>query len=210
MVQWLHTNCLAPSEFRLLVGTFRAVFPRMAIWSSGVGDVFLIGSIEPAPWVYDRLIRRIDATPGVRQDLESIGIWHPAALFAAFVVDEDRVARLVGPRPRLHTDDVFGSLRGAPFPRIEGFDPDRDVDAVATYLLGFAELGRRRDAEAAFARAVAVDPADVQARIALGELLLDDGQAARALEVAQAALRREPENARVKDLMARAQAAATH
>src|SRR2546426_5286375 len=84
MVQWLHTNSLAPPEFRLLVGTFRAVFPRMAIWSSGVGDVFLIGSIEPVPWVYDRLSRRIDATPGIRQDLQSIGIWHPAALFAAF------------------------------------------------------------------------------------------------------------------------------
>ena len=72
----------------------------------------------------------------------------------------------------------------------------------------YRELGRRRDAEAAFARAVAVDPADVQARVALGVFLLDDGQAARALEVAHAALRREPDDARVKDLMARAQAAA--
>ncbi|HMH51853.1 MAG TPA: fused MFS/spermidine synthase [Candidatus Acidoferrum sp.] len=266
MVQWLHTNCLAPPEFRLLVATFRAVFPRVAIWSSGVGDVFLVGSREPVPWVYDRLVNRIEATAGVRHDLQSIGIWHPAAMFAAFVIDDASVAHLVGPRPRVHTDDVptlefvtprslyvdtnaeleeiFRRIRGAPFPRIEGFDAERDLDAVATYLLGFAyasqgrspqgvtymersvqmapgraplwvglghryrELGRRSDAETAFVRAVAVDPADVQARLALAAFLLDEGQAARALDIAQAALRHEPDNAGVKDLVARARAAA--
>lgn len=265
MVQWLHTNCLAPPEFRLLVATFRAVFPRVAIWSSGVGDVFLLGSREPVPWVYDRLSRRIETTAGVRHDLQSIGIWHPAAVFAAFVIDDDRVARLVGPTPRVHTDDVptlefvtprslyvdtnaeleeiFRRIRGAPFPPIEGFDPDRHLDAVGIYLLGFAyasqgraplgvtymersvqmapgraplwvglghryrELGRRSDAEAAFGRAVAVDPADLQARLTLAAFLLDDGQAARALDLAQAALRQEPDNAGVKDLVARARAA---
>ena len=266
MVQWLHTNCLAPPEFRLLVATFRAVFPRVAIWSSGVGDVFLVGSREPVPWVYDRLVNRIEATAGVRHDLQSIGIWHPAAMFAAFVIDDASVAHLVGPRPRVHTDDVptlefvtprslyvdtnaeleeiFRRIRGAPFPSIEGFDPERDLDAVATYLLGFAyasqgrspqgvtymersvqmapgraplwvglghryrELGRRSDAETAFVRAVAVDPSDVQARLALAAFLLDEGQAARALDIAQAALRHEPDNAGVKDLVARARAAA--
>jgi len=266
MVQWLHTNCLAPPEFRLLVATFRAVFPRVAIWSSGVGDVFLVGSREPVPWVYDRLVNRIEATAGVRHDLQSIGIWHPAAMFAAFVIDDASVAHLVGPRPRVHTDDVptlefvtprslyvdtnaeleeiFRRIRGAPFPRIEGFDAERDLDAVATYLLGFAyasqgrspqgvtymersvqmapgraplwvglghryrELGRRSDAETAFVRAVAVDPSDVQARLALAAFLLDEGQAARALDIAQAALRHEPDNAGVKDLVARARAAA--
>ena len=140
-------------------------------------------------------------------------------------------------------EEIFRRSRDAPFPAIAGFDGER-LDAVATYLLGFAyasqgrtplgvtymersvrmaparaplwvglghryrELGRRRDAEAAFVRAVAVDPADVQARLALAAFLLDDGQASRALDVAQAALHREPDNAGVKDLVARARAAA--
>src|SRR5262249_21136257 len=162
---------------------------------------------------------------------QSIGIWHPSAMFAAFVIDGERVDRLVEPVRRLHTDDLptlefitprslyvdttaqieelLAGLRGAPFPRIDGFDPARDLDAMATSLLGFAyaaqgraplgigymergvrmapdraplwvglagryrEVGRKADAEAAFVRAVALDPRDVQAHIALAAFLLD-------------------------------------
>ncbi|MGH7313912.1 MAG: fused MFS/spermidine synthase, partial [Candidatus Rokuibacteriota bacterium] len=265
MVQWVHTASLAAPEFRLLVATFRAVFPRMAIWSSGIGDVLLVGSIEPVPWVYDRLVGQFNATAGVREDLQAIGVWHPAALFSAFVIDEDRVARLVESVRRVHTDDLptlefvtprslymnttaqledlLGRLRGAPFPRIEGFDPDQEMDAEATYLLGFAyasqgrallgieymehsvqmaprraplwvglgnryrEVGRRREAETAYLRAIAVDPMQVEARIALATVALNKGQAIRGLEVAEAALQLEPENSRAKDLVARARAA---
>jgi spermidine synthase len=265
MVQWVHTSSLAAPEFRLLVATFRAVFPRMEIWSSGIGDLLLVGSIEPVPWGYDRLVRRFNATPGVREELQSAGIWHPAALFGAFVIGEDRIARLVESTGRLHTDDLptlefvtprslyvntdtqledlLGRLRGAPFPRVEGFDPGRDMDAEATYLLGFAyasqgrsplglgymersvqmapgraplwvglgnryrEVGRRRDAETAYLRAIAVDPRQVEARIALAEFVLEGGQAVRALEAAEAALRLEPANVRAKKLVARARAA---
>ena len=71
----------------------------------------------------------------------------------------------------------------------------------------YREVGRRRDAETAYLRAVAVDHGDVEARIVLAAFLLDEGQAARAVEVAEAALQLEPANARVKDLVARARAA---
>jgi spermidine synthase len=266
MVQWVHTNSLAPPEFRLLVATFRAVFPRITIWSPGVGDVLLVGSSEPVPWVYERLVRRFVATPGVAEQLRAIGIWHPATLFGSFVIGEDRIGRLVEGNARLHTDDLptlefvtprslyvntpaqledmLHRLRGAPFPRIEGFDPDRQMDAELTYLLGFAyasqgrpqlgisymersvemaplraplwvglgnryrEVGRRRDAEAAYLRAVTAEPQQVEARIALASLVLEEGHAVQALDVAEAALRLDPENARVQDLIARARAAA--
>jgi uncharacterized protein (TIGR02996 family) len=239
----------------------------MAIWSSGIGDVTLIGSPEPVPWVYDRLRRRIDATPGVREDLQAAGVWHPAALFAAFVIGDERIAAMVGPRPPLHTDDVptlefvtprslyvdtiaqtealLDGLRAAPFPAIEGFDPGRDLDAMSTYLLGFGyasqrrlgrgieymersvrmapdraplwaglaaryrEAGRTAEAEAAYLRAVAAAPADVQARLALAAFLLDHGQAGRALDSAEAALRLAPGDAHVSDLVARARARAS-
>jgi spermidine synthase len=166
MVQWLHTSSLAASEFRLLVATFRAVFPRMEIWSSGVGDLFLIGSVEPVPWVYGRVVQRIDDTAGLRADLQSVGIWHPAALFAAFVIGDEGIARLVEPVRRLHTDDLptlefvtprslyvdtiaqledlLAGLRGTPFPPVMGFDPRHDMDAEATSLLGFAYASQGR------------------------------------------------------------------
>jgi spermidine synthase len=265
MVQWVHTNSLAEPEFRLLVATFRAVFPRMTIWSSGIGDLLLVGSVDPVPWVYDRLTRRFNATPGVREELQSAGIWHPAALFGAFVIGEDRIETLVASVRHAHTDDLptlefvtprslyvntpaqleglLAGLRGAPFPRIDGFDADREMDAETTYLLGFAyasqgrvplgigymersvqmdprraplwvglgnryrEVGRKRDAEAAYLRAIAADPRQVEARIALAAFVLEEGQAVRALEVATAALNLEPTNGRARHLMARARAA---
>ncbi|HET9492154.1 MAG TPA: fused MFS/spermidine synthase [Methylomirabilota bacterium] len=236
MVQWLHTASLAPPEFRLLVATFHAVFPYTEIWSSGIGDVILVGSIEAAPWVYGRLVERWNGTPGVREDLQSIGVWHPAALFGAFVTDRDGVARLVASVSGRHTDELptlefvtprslyvdttaqleslLGGLRRASFPPIEGFDAGRQMDAEATSLLGFAyasqgrvplgieymersvqmapgqaplwvelghryrEVGRRAEAEAAYRHALAIDPQQVQARRALGQLVGDAGQAA--------------------------------
>jgi Tfp pilus assembly protein PilF len=186
-------------------------------------------------------------------------------LFGSFVIGEDRVARLVEANGHLHTDDLptlefvtprslyvdtptqledmLARLRGAPFPDIEGFDPDRQMDAELTYLLGFAyasqgrprlgisymersvkmapsraplwvglgnryrEVGRRRDAEAAYLRAVTAEPKQVEARIALASLVLEEGHAVQALDVAEAALRIDPDNARVQDLIARARAA---
>jgi spermidine synthase len=266
MVQWVHTNSLAPSEFRLLVATFRTVFPHMAIWSPGVGDVLLVGSSEPVPWVYDRVVQCLNTIPGVREDLHSIGIRHPAALFSAFVIDEARIARLLESVRSVHTDDLptlefvtprslyvntpakleelLAGLRGPHFPRIEGFDVEPRMDADLSYVLGVAyasqgraslgigylersvhmaprralhwvglghgyrELGRRRDAEAAYLQAIKVDPRQVEARLALAAFVLEEGHAVRALEVAEAALQLDPANARAKHLVARARAAA--
>jgi tetratricopeptide (TPR) repeat protein len=71
----------------------------------------------------------------------------------------------------------------------------------------YREVGRRRDAETAYLRAIEVEPRQVEARIALAAFVLDEGQAVRALEVAEAALRLEPANTRAKDLVATARAA---
>src|SRR5262245_53071070 len=265
MVQWVHTNSLAPPEFRLLVATFRTVFPHMAIWSPGIGDVLLVGSSVPVPWVYDRVVQCVNTIPGVREELQSIGIRHPAALFAAFVIDEDRVGHLVESVRSVHTDDLptlefvtprslyvntpaqleelLASNRGASFPTIVGFDLEPRMDAELSYLLGVAyasqgrpslaigylersvqmaprralhwvglghgyrELGRRRDAEAAYLQAIKIDPRQVESRLALAAFVLDEGHAVRALEVAQAALELDPANTRAKHLVARARAA---
>jgi tetratricopeptide (TPR) repeat protein len=169
---------------------------------------------------------------------------------------------LIGSTRRLHTDDLpilefrtprrlyvdtvpqidqhLAGLRGPAFPPIAGFDPARDLDADATYLLGFAyaslgqpklgipymerstqmapdrpaffiglanqyrEVGRPRDAEEAYTRALALEPNNLEAITALGEVLLDAGQAARALQLAERALRLAPSDARAQALAAKA------
>ncbi|MGQ0550661.1 MAG: fused MFS/spermidine synthase [Armatimonadota bacterium] len=263
MVQWVHTHSLPPPALTLLVSTFRATFPHAAIWSSGFANVILIGSADPVVWDYTRLARRITAIPGVREDLKSLGVWHPLALFAAYVADGDALARMVAASP-VHTDDfpvlefstprwlyvdtaksieeVLEKMRGSPFPTMTGIELSRALDADATYLFGFAHaslwrprmgipfmersvvmapgrlafaiglghqyrsVGRGAEAEAAYLRAIALDPRQVEARVALGELLLERGQAARALALAEAALAIAPSDARAKALAGRARA----
>ncbi len=265
MVQWVHTHSLPPSALTLLVATFHAAFPHAAIWSPGFGNVLLVGSVDPVGWDSSRLSRSLAQIPGVREDLQSIGVWHPLALFAAFVTGEEGVARMVAGTGSVHTDDfpvlefatprwlytnttapiegVLAQLRGPTFPPVTGFDPSRGLDADATYLLGFAyaSFGRPRlgipfmersvemaphraafvvglanqyrqvgcvaDAEAAYLKAIALDPQQVEARVALGELLLEYGQAPRALALAEAALAISPSDARAKALVARAKPA---
>ncbi len=261
MVQWIHTHSFAPRDLALLAATFRSVFPHLEIWSSGVGDLILLGGVEPAGWDYERLAERIEKVPGVADDLRSIGIWHPAALFGGYVLGDAQVVALAGTTRRVHTDDLptmefetprwlyvdtvaqigetLARLRGPAFPAVTGFDPSRDLDADATYLLGFAyaslgqsklgipymersttmaperpaffvglanqyrEVGRPRDAEESYIRALALEPDNVEALTALGEVLLEAGQAARAASFADRALRLAPSDARAQALAAK-------
>ncbi|MDR7520113.1 MAG: fused MFS/spermidine synthase [Armatimonadota bacterium] len=166
MVQWVHTHSLPPEAFALIVATFRAVFPHTEIWTAAIGDLMLIGSVEALRWDYRRIAGRLEAIPGVREDLQAIGIWHPAAVLAAFALGGDDLDRLTRSVRRLHADDrpvlefeaprflyadtqapihgLLSRLRTRPFPPVAGFDPIRDLDADATYLMGFAyaSLGR--------------------------------------------------------------------
>lgn len=259
MVQWVHTHALSADDLALLAATFHAAFPHTEIWTPADGDLILLGLAERSAWDYHRLAARITGIAGVEDDLRSVGIWHPAALFAGYVLGGDRLPGLVGGVRHPHTDDrpvlefrtprslyadtmprirdLLDRLRGGPFPPVAGFDPARDLDADATYLLGFAyaslgqsrrgipymerstqmapdrpafhiglanqyrEVGRPRDAEDAYGRALALDPNNLEALTALGEVLLEAGRAARAAALAERALRLAPDDARARALL---------
>jgi spermidine synthase len=254
MVQWIHTHTVSPSDLALLLRTFSAVFPETELWTSAYGDLIILGTVEPQPWDYRRIGAQMAGTAGVRDDLQSIGIWHPAALFAGYIIGHDTVRALTAERRALHTDDrpviefrtpralyadttaqingLLDGVRASPFPPNTGFVPARDLDADATYLLGFAyaslsqvargipymersvrmapnrpafrvglanqyrEVGRTRDAEREYRRAIALDPAQVEALTALAEMLVDAQQYDEALVFAERALRAAPTDER--------------
>lgn len=165
-VQWIHTHTLLPEDFALLTATFHAVFPHTQIWTSANGNLILLGTQDPVAWDYARLQQHFARTPGVAEDLQSAGIWHPFALFGGEILGEDEVKTFVREVPRFHTDDhpvlefrtprslyvettpmiaqALDALRRPNAPVIAGFDPQHDLDAEGTYLLGFAyaSLGR--------------------------------------------------------------------
>ena len=144
MVQWFHMHSLPPEQMKLIVATFRSVFPHTSFWRPNRGDVILMGTVEPTPWDLARLRERVATVPGVREDLLSMGFWHPLSIFAPFVLDGDDLARMLagvractrtttrasstsprGPatrtRPRSTTPACRPSRRSG-FPPIAGFE----------------------------------------------------------------------------------------
>ena len=158
--QWVHTYALQPDDLELLAATFHAVFPHMQIWTSAPGDLIFLGAREPLPWDYARLKQRFSGSSGVADDLQAAGILDPYALFGAQVLGENESDLFVRDVAELHTDDrpvlefrtprslyvdtapmiaqQLSALRRPDAPEINGFDPERDLDADGAYLLGFA------------------------------------------------------------------------
>ena len=166
MGQWWHTHALHPDHMKLIVATFRSVFPHASYWRPNLGDVVMVGSVDPLPWDYAQVRSRFDSVPGLADDLRSIGIWHPLAFFSAFVLEGKDLDALIAGIPGIHRDDhpviefyaprylyrdtaasndvVVQRPQSSPFPALANFDRGRDVDAHAAYLLGFGYASLNR------------------------------------------------------------------
>jgi tetratricopeptide (TPR) repeat protein len=167
---------------------------------------------------------------GVDEELRSIDVEHPAALFAGFVIGGTDLDEFARQAPRLNTDDLpilefstprslyanttpaveadLERRRSQAFPPLTGFDPARDLDADATFALGraYAAFGVPQRGITWMERAVAIDPGSIAAWTGLGEICLQAGNASRALACADSALRRAPQDARALELEAAARA----
>lgn len=218
MMQWIHTHTLAPQDLALLVGTFRSVFPRAQLWTSGIGDILLLGSTDQLVWDRVRVARRMEQVPGVREDLLTIGIWHPLALFAGHLLGEPRIAALklgaAGPHtddrpvmefrtPRLLYEDTtmeieafLSSLGAHSFPRVLGFVAERDLDAHTTYLIGFAyaSLGRAKLGIPYMERSTAMAPRHAAYLVGLANQYREVGRVRDAEAGYGQALDLEPDN----------------
>ncbi len=209
MVQWFHMHSLPPEQMKLIVATFRSVFPYASLWRPNHGDVILIGSFDPVPWDLARIRRRIESVPGVAEDLRGIGFWHPLSIFAAFVLDGEDLGRMLADVSGLHTDDHpvieylspragyvdtttandagVQALQTKRLPAIAGYDEVRDFDARARYLLGFgmASIGRVDAAIPLMEESVRGEKPDPKFLIGLGNQYRAKGlstKAARAYE----------------------------
>src|SRR5262249_34912251 len=105
MVQWFLMHSLPPEQLKLIVATFRSVFPHASLWRPNRGDVILMGSVEDLPWDLARLRERFERVPGVADDLRSVGLWHPLSIFAAFVLEGADLDTMLSDVRGLHTDD---------------------------------------------------------------------------------------------------------
>jgi spermidine synthase len=158
--QSIRTQGLLPDDLDYLAATFHSVFPHMQIWTSAPGNLIFLGTRDPVAWDYARLQNHLAQTQGVAADLNSMGIWRPFALFGAQVLGESESDAFTREVDEFNTDDrptlefraprslyietttsiakEMNPFRRPDAPVIAGFDPQHDLDADGTYLLGFA------------------------------------------------------------------------
>ena len=216
MGQWWHTHALHPDQMKLIVATFRSVFPYASYWRPNLGDVVMVGSQDPVQWDYAAMRAKFDSVPGVAEDLRAIGIWHPLAFFSAFVLEGQDLGRLLAGVRGIHTDDhpviefhaprylyrgtaeindeVVQRPQSSTFPAMTHFDEARDLDPHATYLLGFgyASLNRFDQAIRFMREAVQRAPSNAKYWIGLGNQYRNRDRLEEAEEAYRKALAASP------------------
>ena len=215
MLQWLQAYNLAPEDLRMVVATFRSVFPAMSMWHPSLGDLLLLGQVEASPLDLRSIRARWDSLPGLREDFARIPIGSWAGMLGFFVLGEADAARLAA-GSGLNTDDrlplewsaprslyvdtgpanlsLLATFRRAALPLLVP-GSERELErADAQYWVGIACLRRGASAEALahFERALALEPTHVQAALGASTAALLLGRHADALVLAQRALAREP------------------
>jgi spermidine synthase len=92
--QWLPIYQMDKEHFRLLVSSFKKVFPYIHIWIART-DAILIGSAEDLPPInYTELQKRM-AIPRIKQRLAKMDINTPEDLLSFFYLDNHAVDKLI-------------------------------------------------------------------------------------------------------------------
>lgn len=73
MCQWIHLYSIDTAEVKVLLNTFRSVFPHVSVWAFSPSDLIILGSRNPIRLGQDRLYAAF-STPGIRDELLRAGI----------------------------------------------------------------------------------------------------------------------------------------
>ena len=103
MVQWFHLYEVDDETFRLVVRTFRSVFPHVTVWQSLTTDVLLVGSAEVLGIDEEKLAAKLKIEK-VKADLARIQISDPATLLSLQMISEGPVREYASSGP-LNTED---------------------------------------------------------------------------------------------------------
>jgi spermidine synthase len=196
--QWIQAYGLFPEDLKMVVKTFRSVFPHTTIWNTTRGDLLLIGSKDPWTLDHANLQAKYGAVPGLREDMTRLGLHSPLAILADLVLVEEDAAQY-GQHALVNTDDlpflefsapdsvyadtldlnwrVLKSFERRPFPPIVGL-PDEALNSSAFRRdLGLALWAKDLPDEALpqFERALQGNPKDVVALIHRGKIYLRSG-----------------------------------
>jgi spermidine synthase len=219
MLQWLQAYHLPPDDLRMIVRTYRTIFPAVSVWNPSDSDLLLLGSSEPVTIEPAELARRYERNPGLRSDLQRIGVRHGAAVaghlslgeedttrFAAGtgLNDDDRLPLEFSAPRALYLDTrgpnlaaIAAARRATPSEELEQA-LDRTGGAAVRHALGLVALGRKdeREARRQFERALALEPGHVPSTLEMASFAYQSGQWGLALRLARDVLERQHDSAR--------------
>jgi spermidine synthase len=224
MSQWIHVYRLLPDDIRLVVRTFRTVFPATSMWQPVRSDILLLGRTGPGdrspPGSLDigAVRAHFEATAGVRADLARSGIGDWPGLFGFFALSEADAARFAD-GAGLHTDDrlqleftapraMYLDTRDANVAELKRYRIEERPEmsgaaladigsAEARYWIGQA-LIRRRDfvgAAAEYEHALERNPGHTLSLVALSGVRSELGRPEEALALARRVLVQHPRDA---------------
>ncbi len=116
MCQWVPLHRVPEEHYKMIVRSFKKVFPHTTIWFKYTPDFsILVGTPEKLQIDFQDFKRRME-NPAVKADLDLVNMGDPIALLDSFMMDEDTVDQYVGAGP-FHTDnrprmEFFGAKMG--------------------------------------------------------------------------------------------------
>lgn len=102
--QWLPIYHMDQEHFRLLVSSFKRVFPYIHIWMATT-DALLIGSTAPSLSIdYGELQKRMEMPP-IKHRLKKLGIRNLEDFLSFFYLDQNAVAKFVSGVEEINSDN---------------------------------------------------------------------------------------------------------
>src|SRR5215468_4717593 len=205
MVQWVQGYNLRPDDFKMIVRTFRIVFPATSVWNTGRGDFLLFGRVESTPLDLTLVEKRF---PRIRADLLGIGIQAWPGTLGFFLLGEDETSRLSESAGRntddrlplefsapraLYLDTTTGNnqliqrFKTAELPELTAESRSYLQRPAIRYWIGttYLKLEMPEDALAQFQQALKLDPEDTRALLGAGHAYLNLHSPAEALGLAK-------------------------
>ncbi len=185
--QWLQLYEISPDDVRMVLRTFRSVFPHVLTFSSlesGV-DLIMIGSLDPIRVSFGALDRAL-SSPRVAAEAARAHVRRSYDIMARLFLGPGELAKFAGDGP-LNTDDhcrlefsaPLGLVRYADYEdffrdfyhggrihgRVEGLASDFTPDRVVPFSMALLAAGKFHYAKELAVRSRGVDPRDA-ARVA--------------------------------------------
>lgn len=213
--QWSHVYYMSSKDLKVVVNTFRSVFPNMSIWFTSTGDILMIGSTDELIIDYLELAKHYNIQ-GVREDLQRLGIREPLAILSCYLLDEEGVNKFAS-GASINSDNhpilefsvpksiyvdssdsnrkLLARFRTKEFPKMSSFNEERVTNRASFwYHIGVAYDYKELTDEAKkyYERAINVDPKFTPAYEGLAICLYKEKEVNKAINLLRKAIEIDP------------------